>query len=222
MKLFHGSRDIIRKPLYGQGKIYNDYGQGFYCTRSRELAKEWAVSAQVSGFANEYEFNEKNLKILNLENSEYSILNWLAILIDNRRFDIQSDFGKEAKQYLLDNFRPDYEHYDVICGYRADDSYFSFAQDFLNNTISLNTLGNAMHLGELGIQYVLKSKIAFDRIEYIDSFRADKDEWFPKKEKRDKVARENYTQLLSKPWQRGEIYIMNIIDKELKAEDVRI
>lgn len=222
MKLFHGSRDIIRKPLYGQGKIYNDYGQGFYCTRSRELAKEWAVSAQVSGFANEYEFNEKNLKILNLENSEYSILNWLAILIDNRRFDIQSDFGKEAKQYLLDNFRPDYEHYDVICGYRADDSYFSFAQDFLNNTISLNTLGNAMHLGELGIQYVLKSKIAFDRIEFIDSFRADKDEWFPKKEKRDKVARENYTQLLSKPWQRGEIYIMNIIDKELKAEDVRI
>ena len=32
------------------------------------------------------------------------------------------------------------KNYDVIIGYRADDSYFAFAQDFLNNAISLNTL----------------------------------------------------------------------------------
>ena len=32
MILYHGSKDIIEKPIYGQGKKYNDYGLGFYCT----------------------------------------------------------------------------------------------------------------------------------------------------------------------------------------------
>ena len=48
--------------------------------------------------------------------------------------------------------------YDVIIGYRADDSYFSFAKDFINNTISVEQLAEAMRLGELGIQIVLKSE----------------------------------------------------------------
>lgn len=37
--LYHGSLEIISTPMYGQGKVYNDYGQGFYCTESLELAK---------------------------------------------------------------------------------------------------------------------------------------------------------------------------------------
>ena len=40
-KLYHGSSDIIEKPVYGYGKPYNDYGLGFYCTDSLEMAKEW-------------------------------------------------------------------------------------------------------------------------------------------------------------------------------------
>lgn len=222
MIIFHGSKDIIKNPQYGQGKKYNDYGLGFYCTKSIELAKEWSVNYSDSGYANEYELDIKELKILNLEDEQYTILNWLAILVDNRQFDLQSDFGNEAKKYLLDNFRPEYENYDVICGYRADDSYFSFAQDFLNNAISLNTLSQAMHLGKLGLQYVLKSEKAFEKIEYVTSHNADKDKWYPLKEKRDREARTNYSLLRMQPWKRGEIYIMNIIDKELKNDDVRV
>ena len=30
--LYHGSNKIIKKPVYGAGKRYNDYGSGFYCT----------------------------------------------------------------------------------------------------------------------------------------------------------------------------------------------
>lgn len=39
--LYHGSKDIIEHPRYGAGKPYNDYGRGFYCTESLDLAKEW-------------------------------------------------------------------------------------------------------------------------------------------------------------------------------------
>ena len=31
--LYHGSNKIIKKPVYGAGKRYNDYGSGFYCTQ---------------------------------------------------------------------------------------------------------------------------------------------------------------------------------------------
>lgn len=39
--LYHGSPNIIEKPIYGYGKPYNDYGLGFYCTGSLDMAKEW-------------------------------------------------------------------------------------------------------------------------------------------------------------------------------------
>lgn len=34
--LYHGSENIIKKPIFGFGKTYNDYGLGFYCTAKPE------------------------------------------------------------------------------------------------------------------------------------------------------------------------------------------
>ena len=34
-----------------------------------------------------------------------------------------------------------------MIGYRTNDSYFSFVENFVNNTISLKDLNNAMRLG---------------------------------------------------------------------------
>ncbi len=42
--LYHGSDHIISTPQFHGGKPHNDYGYGFYCTESCEMAKEWAVS----------------------------------------------------------------------------------------------------------------------------------------------------------------------------------
>lgn len=53
-KLYHGSSKIIKKPMFGVGKRYNDYGLGFYCTESLDMAKEWGVSENNDGFANCY------------------------------------------------------------------------------------------------------------------------------------------------------------------------
>lgn len=64
--LFHGSPSIIEKPRFGYGKPYNDYGLGFYCTDSLEMAKEWGVSQERNGYANCYELECDGLKILDL------------------------------------------------------------------------------------------------------------------------------------------------------------
>ena len=198
------------------------HGLGFYCTEDVNMAKEWAVQADTDGVVNSYNIDMSHLNVLDLNSEEYRILEWLVILLKNRRFDIQSDFGEEAISYLIGNFSVEYENYDIIKGYRADDSYFSFAQDFINNNISLSTLKSAMELGKLGEQIVLKSKKAFESIQFEESIYVDSSVWFPKKELRDKKARNEYHELRQRPWKRGEIYMMQILDMEIKRDDVRL
>lgn len=221
-KLYHGSCDIIEKPKYGYGKRYNDYGLGFYCTDSLEMAKEWGVSSDKNGYANCYELECEGLKLLNLNGPEYCILHWLAVLLENREFDVPSGLALEAKEYILENFAVNYEDYDVIIGYRADDSYFSFAQDFINGTISYRQLNNAMHLGKLGQQIVLKSKQAFEQIRFVGYEVAERSEWYARKMNRDKSARRQYFSVEQNKRQRGDIYITNILDEEMKPDDPRL
>lgn len=222
MKLYHGSDHIIDKPTFGVGKTYNDYGLGFYCTDSLDMAKEWAVTAEKNGYANIYDFELTNLVVLNLNDEQYNILHWLTILLQNRSFETNSILAQDAKDYLIKNYSINYKSSDVIVGYRADDSYFSFAQDFLNGTISYRQLGNAMKLGKLGIQTVLKSQKAFNQIKFIDSEIADKTEWYEKKLKRDNSARNDYFNTEKYKRQKGDLYIIQILDEEIKANDCRL
>ena len=52
--LYHGSKQIVEVPTFGLGRKNNDFGLGFYCTESINLAKEWAVSSLNDGFASRY------------------------------------------------------------------------------------------------------------------------------------------------------------------------
>ena len=221
-KLYHGSSDIIEKPLFGYGKPYNDYGLGFYCTDSLEMAKEWGVGKDQDGYANCYEMECEGLRILDLNAPEYCILHWLTVLLQNREFDIPSGLALEAKEYLLTNFAIEYGDYDAIIGYRADDSYFSFAQDFINGTISYRQLNNAMHLGKLGQQFVLKSEKAFSKIRFTSYEVAESDIWYQQKMLRDKTARREYFDVERNRRQRGDIYIMQIMDEEMTGNDPRL
>ena len=220
--IYHGSQSIIERPAFGQGKPYNDYGLGFYCTESLDMAKEWGVSRELDGYANCYEIECDALTILDLNAEGRTILHWLAVLLQNREFDMPSALAAEAKEYLLKNFLIDYSAYDIMIGYRADDSYFSFAQDFLNGTISYRQLGNAIRLGKLGQQFVLKSKAAFERINFIGYEIANRDEWYARKQTRDRLARREYFDLERNRRQRGDLYITQILDEEMKSDDPRL
>ena len=221
-KLYHGSCDRIEKPIFGYGKTYNDYGLGFYCTDSLDMAKEWGVSHDKDGYVNCYELDCDGLRILDLNDPQYCILHWLAVLLENREFDVPSALALEAKEYILKNFSVDYKDYDAIIGYRADDSYFSFAQDFINGTISYRQLNNAMHLGKLGQQFVLKSKKAFDQIRFVGCEIAKHEEWYVKQKNRDQKARRQYFDVERFKRQRGDLYIMQIMDEEMKPNDPRL
>lgn len=192
--IYHGSESIIESPTFGKGALHNDYGRGFYCTEEIELAKEWACAKKSDGYANIYEFELSDLNVLYLNSEKYHILHWLAILTKHRTYWERGSISETAKNYLREHYSIDLQEYDCIIGYRADDSYFTFAQDFVAGAISLEKLSEAMHLGKLGEQIVLKSKKAFHNLQYVGCEFATKEEYFVKKDARDKSARREYRQ----------------------------
>lgn len=218
--LFHGSKKIIETPTFGEGKKTNDFGLGFYCTESDGLAKEWAVSSLRDGFSNRYTLDTEYMKILNLNSPNYTILNWIAVLVEHRLFTIKTPVARRAKRYLIDNFGINVNAYDLITGYRADDSYFDYAESFLNNAISVEQLANAMRLGKLGEQIVLKSKFAFSRLQFEGFEVAEKEEFYVLRKSRDDEANRLYLEMLEE--ENDGLYIQDIIRGGITNDDPRI
>jgi len=221
LTLYHGSPEIIFKPEFGKGKPYNDYGRGFYCTENIELAKEWACSENSDGFVNQYEITVDGLKILNLSSENYTILHWLALLMTYRMFRLSTPVMKRAAEWLTAHYLPDIKNFDAIVGYRADDSYFSFARAFVNNEISLHQLAYAMKLGKLGEQFVLKSERAFSVIRFISYTEIRNSIYYPLRRQRDNAARAAYREELDREDLDG-LYMREIIREGILPNDSRL
>ena len=170
MRFYYGADSLVIKPLFNYGNPSNDYGLGFYLTADKELARLWASKFEQGGFLIEYDVDVTNLNILHLDSiKDEDVLAWISILVSHR-------FSKEERaenisniQWLEENYPIALDGVDVIIGYRADDSYFDYSRDFVRNELSLEILKDAMRLGKLGNQFVLKSKKAFNSIKYIRS-----------------------------------------------------
>jgi hypothetical protein len=215
--IFHGSEKIIEHPIWGEGRKNNDFGIGFYCTESLELAKEWAVSSLRDGFANKYILDTKYLNILNLNSSAYTILNWIAVLVEHRLFSITTPVARRAKSYLVEKFGVNVNAFDIIRGYRADDSYFDYAESFINNAISVEQLAQAMKLGKLGEQIVIKSKYAFTKLKYEGFEVAEQGKYYVHRKSRNDEANRQYFEMLDK--ESDGLYIQDIIRGGITNDD---
>ena len=110
----------------------------------------------------------------------------------------------------------------MIIGYRADDSYFTFAQDFVAGAISLRKLSEAMRLGKLGEQIVLKSEKAFEHIRFVGADPADAETYYEKKAFRDRKARRDYRNIRQASSTLNELYMIDIMREEIQNGDPRI
>lgn len=221
--IYHGSHNIIETPTFGIGSPNNDYGLGFYCTEYIDLAKEWACDQLSGGYANKYSIDMAGLKVLNLNAKEYSIIHWVSVLLKNRKVTLNTDIEREGMYYILDNFPVDTESSDVIIGYRANDSYFSYARDFLSNAITVKRLTQVMRLGNLGNQIVIKSKLAFSRLKFLGYETAPQEIHYPLRKKRDELARSAYLSdrkgsILSS----DSLLLVDIIRGGIKPNDPRL
>lgn len=225
MMLYHGSQKIVELPVFGKGKEDNDYGRGFYCTESLELAKEWACPFAKDGYANKYSFDTDGLSILYLNSDKYHILNWLDLLLKNRKIALSQSkvVGLRGREYLVENFTPDISGYDVIVGYRADDRYFAFAKDFVQNGISIRQLSSAMKLGELGEQVVLVSEKAFRHIHFEGYEISDGSIYYSKRMERENRANDAFNQMHQiDTFDDDDLFMRDIIREGVKNDDPRL
>lgn len=161
--LFHGTPDKIVVPTYGKDEEKHDYGQGFYLTESIDLAREWAVCRpnEEKGYVHQYELDIDGLKILDFK--EKGILAWLAELMKHRDAADSKRYRMLAQKFI-EKYGVDTKSYDVIKGWRANASYFYIAKEFVRDNIDIEILEELLSLGGLGIQYCIKSELAYSRL----------------------------------------------------------
>lgn len=195
--LYHGSPNKVVVPQFGFGEGKHDYGKGFYLTDNIELAKEWAVCRpyETNGWVHKYELETDDLKILDFQ--EHDILSWLAELMKHRDAADSKRYRMLAKKFIA-KYGVDTGKYDVIKGWRANASYFYIAKEFVRDNIDMDILEELLSLGGLGIQYCIKSELAYSKLTEVEDglISVDYSEFNEKYNERDIIARKRMRELV--------------------------
>jgi hypothetical protein len=194
--LYHGNKDPNMRPQFGIGADANDCGQGFYTTPVEELGKEWVWAGYTKGeqgYLHTYELNLMGLRVLKL--SEMDSIHWIAELLAHRKINVKDEVTFSVAQRniekLVSKYKIDTSSYDIIVGYRADDSYFRYAEAFALGLLYKEDLDKALHLGHLGLQVFIKSPKAFNHLRLLSVEPVDI-KYKQAYQKRDVLAREQY------------------------------
>lgn len=195
--LYHGSPNKVVVPQFGFGEGKHDYGKGFYLTDNIELAKEWAVCRpdEMNGWVHKYELETDDLKILDFQ--KHNILSWLAELMKHRDAADSKRYRMLAKKFIA-KYGVDTGRYDVIKGWRANASYFYIAKEFVRDNIDMDILEELLSLGGLGIQYCIKSELAYSKLTEVEDglISVDYSEFNEKYNERDIIARKRMRELV--------------------------
>ena len=186
--LYHGSPHPTLMPTFGKGEDKHDYGKGLYLTPSIELAREWAVCNDTEGYLYRLQLDVSDLHVLDFD--DFDPLAWIAELMSHRDADTSVRYRRFAPRFVA-KYKVDTSSCDVIKGWRADSSYFLIAKRFVRDELDASLLREALRLGDLGIQYCIKSKRAFNALNriYEPVEAVSKDVYLKKYNSRDSAAR---------------------------------
>jgi len=159
MKVFHGSYLKIRTIDLSFGRPNKDFGRGFYVTKIKKLAREWAdrkgADNQTKGIVSEFVFDEyiwedTELKLLRFDN--YSE-NWLDFVVKNR--------SNRSRQQAHD--------YDIVEGPIADDAVTVRVNDYIRGDISKSDFLEELKFRMPTHQICFCTTASLQALEYIDS-----------------------------------------------------
>lgn len=210
--LYHGSQNKDVFPQFGLGDDKHDYGRGFYLTSNLELAKEWAVCvpSATRGWVHTYSLDIEGLKIVDFQKK--GSLAWLAELMKHREVQDLKRYKALAKRFI-EKYGINTEEYDVIEGWRADASYFYIVKEFVRDNIDIDILEKLLYLGNLGIQYCIKTELAFSHLKEDKKslIEVDYSEYNPKYITRDFEARIKIKELINSEENRVEKVFSTLI-----------
>ncbi len=102
-----------------------------------------------------------------LDSQGQGVLAWLAELVKHRDAADSKRYRMLAKKFI-EKYGVNTEEYDVIKGWRANASYFYIAKEFVRDNIDMDVLEELLSLGGLGIQYCIKTELAYSKLQEIE------------------------------------------------------
>jgi len=152
MTLYHGSCAAVRDPDVSFGREEVDFGQGFYLTRLRKQAADWArvVAGRMprgKAVLNSYSFDRDAALSVGLRYKVFPKydLAWLEYVVDCRKG------GRLQRKY------------DVVEGGVANDNVIDTVEDFENGVITAEQALGQLRYKKVNHQICIHSQAVVDR-----------------------------------------------------------
>ena len=129
--VYHGSYTTIDEIDLSFCRKGRDFGQGFYVTKIRSQAKDWAIrkgrQKKMEGIVTEFGFHEELIDIFQLKVLRFEgyTKDWLDFIVANR--------NNKTRQQMHD--------YDMVEGPVADDDVATRIRDYLRGNVSRRRTG---------------------------------------------------------------------------------
>ena len=105
------------------------------------------------------------------------------------------------------------DDYDIVVGYRADDSYFRFPARFVSGELSFDDLEDVFLSGNLGVQYAFMSEKAINSLRFEGIVECD-DSFLGRYYSTITKASQEFDEILNKPRNPNKTYILDLIRKD--------
>ena len=159
--LFHGARNVIELPLdLKYSKENNDFGKGFYLGENFEQASTYIANTS-SKYVYSFSLNTNKLKVEKFNvNTE-----WMFAIAYYRGW-----LHNYNQNELIINIIKKVETADIIIAPIADNRMFDLISEFVDGVITNEQCEHALAATNLGNQYVIKSKTALEKLDFIKLF----------------------------------------------------
>ena len=164
MKLYHGSCEIVKRPLVSMGRKNLDFGQGFYMTSVRKQAENWAkIIATRKGphsraILNIYNFEEeKNTNFNRLFFPEYN-QDWLDFIVSSRK-------GNSP-----------WKNFDIVEGGVANDRVIDTVEDYIAGIITVEQALGQLKYKEINHQICILNQAILDKCLSFEKYEIINDE----------------------------------------------
>lgn len=156
MKLYHGSLEIVMRPVIRQMNRTLDYGRGFYTTTSEKQAEDWVKrrlkeAEATNGYVNVYEFNER-----------------IGLSLKNLMFDAPTE---EWVDFVMHNrTERGFTHdYDIVYGPVANDRVYAAFALYEGGLLDKQNLIAELKTYKLVDQYLFHTEAALRTLTFIEA-----------------------------------------------------
>lgn len=158
MKIYHGSLEVVEKPMILNPNRQLDYGNGFYTTTSEQQSKEWVRRRMREkivngGYVNVYEFDEIKMQELKCLVFPEPSKEWADFVMANRT---QKGFTHD---------------YDIVYGPVANDRVYLQFGLYESGAIGIETLIRELKTYKLVDQYLFLAKKALATLHFVEAFK---------------------------------------------------